>query len=444
MTAARVARSAGGWLLLASLFYAPWALGCVQPWTVRILAAMTLSSCALWAIGLVLRHARPKIPRVAAACIALLLLQGCWMILNAHGRYLGDSIIPIDSHWPGGPGAVDGPVCRAMLLQITAVLAALIVACDLASEHVWRWRLIATLGATAFSIATWGLLQKIGLLPALAHREYQESVFATFDYHGNAGAFLNLGIPAVFALAIHRHRQGGVAALLICVAAAMANVSRAASAIAIGIVLALVAWKHFARRAPVATRPSRWLAPGLILAFVAATLVAGSGAWRRWNTVPSMEVENSPRLIMLQIAAPMAVDAGFFGDGPGSFKLIYPDSPHLIRDLYKRWKVQPYRVGEETSIYSYVHNDYLQFIIEWGWIGASLWTILIATAAFNGWRAYIRGAADERLIIAASLIALSGVLVHALVDWPLQVASLQLDVAVYLAILLASPQCASY
>jgi O-antigen ligase len=430
-------RSISGWLLLIALVYAPWALGCVPPRAIRGLAALTLTSAGCWALGLILQRARPAIPRIAGCCVLLLLIQGWWMVLNAHGRYVADTdqLLPVQSIWPSAAGAVDGPVCGAMMLQITAVLAALLVACDLATQSVWRWRFIAVLAGTGFSIAIWGLLQKAGVLPALAHRDFAASVFATYNYHGNAGAYLNLAIPAVFALAVARHRQGGIAALLICLAAALVNVSRAAAVITVAMMIVLVAWNRRAAFAPT----KRTLGVVLFTAFVTVMLAAGGTAWHRWNQLASMEIKNNPRLLMLQIAAPMALDAGFFGDGPGSFKLIYPTSEYMIHDLYRRWKVAPYIPGQAPSIYSYVHNDYLQFTIEWGWAGALLWLGILAAAVANGLRAY-RG--DHRLIIAVSLIALAGVLIHALVDWPLQVASLQLDVAIYLALLLAAPKCA--
>jgi hypothetical protein len=438
MKLGRLLRSIAGWLLLIALVYAPWALGCVPPWAVRGLAVLTLASAGLWAIGLILQRALPAIPRIAAACVALLLIQGWWMVLNAHGLYVADTdqFLPVRSYWAGAAGAVDGPVCGAMMLQITAVLAALLVACDLASQSVWRWRFIAAIGGTGFSIAVWGLLQKAGVLPALAHREYQDSVFATFNYHGNAGAYLNLVIPAVFALGVAHHRQGGIAALLICIAAALVNISRAAAVITVLMMIVLVAWNRRAAFVPA----TRTLAIIFFVAFITLMLAAGGAALRRWHQLRSIEFAENPRLLMLRMATPMALDAGFFGDGPGSFKMIYPTSEYMIHDLYRRWKVAPYIPGEAPSIYSYVHNDYLQFTIEWGWAGALLWLAILAAAVVNGVRAYH---GDGRLIVIVSLIALAAVLIHALVDWPLQVASLQLDVAVYLALLLAAPQCAS-
>jgi O-antigen ligase len=157
-----------------------------------------------------------------------------------------------------------------------------------------------------------------------------------------------------------------------------------------------------------------------------------------------MDIRNNPRLLLLHLAVPMCGDAGWFGYGPGSFKLIYQNSPYIPRALFPRSEIEPYQVGEETSIYNYVHNDYLQFIIEWGWIGAAFWAALLGGGFVAGVKAYRGGIAEQRLILAAAMIGLGGVLVHAMIDWPLQVASLQLYAGVYLALLYSNPPCAYY
>jgi O-antigen ligase len=314
--------------------------------------------------------------------------------------------------------------------QISAVLIAFLSACDLASDPLWGRRLIWTIALTAISISAYGLLQKAALVPALAYRIYADSVFATYDYHGNAGAYLNLGIPAVFAIALTVRKQKWLAwtGLFICLAAAMANVSRAAMAITFILMILLFACSRQATNL-------RRIFIGILIALIIATLAGGGAAWRRWGTLSSQETLNNPRLLMFRAASHMAADAGLLGYGPGSFKLIYFNSPYLPRELFPRWRVAPYQIGQETSIDSYVHDDYLQFIIEWGFLGAALWACLLAGAIANGIRV-ISNAADPVMIF-IPLIALTGVLTHALVDWPLQVASLQLEVAAYLAILIS-------
>jgi O-antigen ligase len=425
-------RSAAGWTLAAALVYAPWARGCVETWAVVGLVFLALACGGLLLLSNLILRRRPAIPIWCAAATGILLLQGWWMVLNAHGKYVyGGDIFPVISWWPDGPGAVDGPTCAATMWQITAALVALLAACDLASEPIWRRRFIWTVALTAVSISAYGLLQKAALVPALAHRVYADSVFATYDYHGNAGAFLNLGIPAVFAVAIglRRNKWLGWTGLFICLAGAMANVSRAAMAITLVLTVLLF----------ISTRQAtnvRRLFIGALIALIVATAAGGGAAWRRWGTLMSQETLNNPRLMMYHAAANMAVDADALGYGPGSFKLIYFNSPYLPRALFPRWRIAPYEPGSETSIDSYVHNDYLQFIIEWGWIGAAVWASIIAGAVFRGLRAL--PTAEDRVLIIAALFALAGVFAHALVDWPLQVASLQLEVAIYLALLIAA------
>jgi len=295
---------------------------------------------------------------------------------------------------------------------------------------VWRWRFINTIGWTGVSIAAYGLLQKAGVVPILAERGFQESVFGTYDYHGNAGAFLNLAIPALFAMAARNRSPAPIAGLFLCLAASLANISRAGMVIAILVLIAMV----FMTGLWLTGKMRRRALMGILIAVIVATAAGGGAAWRRWQSFDGL---NNPRLLMLQLAAPMAIDAGFFGDGPGSFKLLYFNSPHLPGALYSRWRVTIFRPGEETDVNSYVHNDYLQFIIEWGFLGGLLWAILLGSTMTLGIAAFRRAITrEERLILAAALIAPAGVLAHSLVDWPLQVASLQLYTAIYLALLL--------
>jgi hypothetical protein len=395
-------------LILLSLIYAPWALGCVQPWAIHGLIVLNLAAGAF----LILQWRRPAIHRLTLFCVAGLLVQGWVMVFIAND-------------------AVDREVRGETMWQITGILIAMLVATDMAARG-WSWQMLTFIGGTGISIAIYGLLAKVGVLPELAHRVYRESVFATFDYHGNAGAYLNLAIPAVFAMAM-RKQIGGWAGLSVCVAALLVNVSRAAAAIGVILLIGLTIWAA----GRLARRSHRQLAAGLGVAIIVAA-VAGGAAWRRWDQLSSMASADNPRLLLIQMALPMVRDAGFFGDGPGSFKLIYPTSPYLPHEIYRRTIVTPYKIGTEVSIYSHVHNDYLQYLIEWGWIGGILWALLVVGAVWRGITAYRRGIAD-RLLTIACLAALAGVLLHALVDWPLQVASLQLDVAVYLAILAGQP-----
>jgi O-antigen ligase len=119
-------------------------------------------------------------------------------------------------------------------------------------------------------------------------------------------------------------------------------------------------------------------------------------------------------------------DTGLFGFGPGTFRVIFPAYNQAVNNL-------------APGTWRFLHEDYLQIAMEWGWLGSALWAALfvggIIFALVNlrkpeartwSWR--------RRLILPLAVIALAGVALHAAVDFPLQIASIQLYVATYLGL----------
>ena len=81
----------------------------------------------------------------------------------------------------------------------------------------------------------------------------------------------------------------------------------------------------------------------------------------------------------------------------------------------------------------------MQTALEWGWVGSTLWALLFFGGIAVGIRNYKNYAARDwtprrRLLQPFVFIALVGVALHALVDFPLQIASIQLYVATYLGL----------
>jgi O-antigen ligase len=107
-----------------------------------------------------------------------------------------------------------------------------------------------------------------------------------------------------------------------------------------------------------------------------------------------------------------------------------------------------------TGYWRFLHEDYLQTLIEWGWLGTALWIFLFGGGMATAFRSAarqrrIRRAAESdvrervrarewsprrRLIVPLATIALAGVALHAIVDFPLQIYSIQLYVASYLGV----------
>jgi hypothetical protein len=86
-----------------------------------------------------------------------------------------------------------------------------------------------------------------------------------------------------------------------------------------------------------------------------------------------------------------------------------------------------------------LHEDYLQTVLEWGWLGSTLWALLFFGGITVGIRSYKQYAASDwtprrRVLQPLVIIALIGVALHAIIDFPLQIASIQLYVATYLGL----------
>jgi hypothetical protein len=85
-----------------------------------------------------------------------------------------------------------------------------------------------------------------------------------------------------------------------------------------------------------------------------------------------------------------------------------------------------------------LHEDYLQTALEWGWLGSALWALLFFGGIVVGIRSYKQYAPDwaprRRLLQPLVIIALIGVALHAIIDFPLQIASIQLYVTTYLGL----------
>ncbi len=148
--------------------------------------------------------------------VALLLL-GWGMAWNAHAIFDADYLVflPVTSVVPGAPGAVDSALSVALMWRVTALLGCVLVMADLAKDPKWLLRIWWGIALAGGSIALLGLVQKAtgAQLPFWQTPEAEDgavgSFFASFYYHGNAGAYLNLTLPAVLGLAFRYATRPG-------------------------------------------------------------------------------------------------------------------------------------------------------------------------------------------------------------------------------------------
>ena len=290
--------------------------------------------------------------------------------------------------------------------------------------------------------------------------------FGTYYYHANAGAFLNLVLPATAGLTFRVFtrptppavRAIALSLLVILIGAIFANTSRVAQLI--GAILLLVLLVGFA---PTIFRRLSKTERNFGLAGIAALLVAIYAiaqashleqSLSRWQNL-SEQLPEDPRWIAAKGAWSALPETGAFGTGPGTFRAFFPHYEAEFPESARR-------------VWRFLHEDYLQTLMEWGWTGGMFWALVffggIATGIRNMRRqGKLRRAAKmnmgdyrfesgsdrlarstkpgawewtprQRLLLPLSLLALIGVAVHALVDFPLQIASLQLYAATFLGI----------
>jgi O-antigen ligase len=432
------------WLFLALLVFAPWAYGCTEPWAIRWLNAGMALVLMLWVDGCVLRGVWPAVHRGAVVCIALLLVQGWWMALNprfAHD-FATHTFQPVAARFGWAPGTVDGALSHATMLRITGLLGMLLFTADLATSAIWRRRVWWTLALTGVSIVSLGLVQRVGAAPMIfwEDRQTQASFFATYYYAGNAGAFINLVLTPVAGLALlaarnpdaHVHRAIWLPGWLLCLAGVFVNTSRTAQAIALALTAVFVVSQArvFLGSTELPRRSVCAIYFAAVLAAVAA-LVVFSG-WERtaskWAVMKSQINEENPRWQAVQAAVQILPDAGVFGLGPGTFGAAFPHYTGALGDAI-------------AGIWRYTHNDYLQTAIEWGFFGAAVWAVLFFWGLGRCFACCQQMAARkprvqtrDRLVYYCAGLSLAGVAIHALVDFPLQIASLQLYVATFLGL----------
>src|SRR5437773_5747172 len=137
-------------------------------------------------------------------------------------------------------GSIDYTISAAWIVRGTLLLGTILFVVDLSQSNRWLLRLWYTIGFVAGSIAFLGLIQKatgarmIFWQPAGPYAS--QTFFATYYYHANAGAFLNLAWPLTAGLALRafitpRHpamRAIWISVFVVTVAGVLANTPRLA------------------------------------------------------------------------------------------------------------------------------------------------------------------------------------------------------------------------
>jgi hypothetical protein len=262
--------------------------------------------------------------------------------------------------------------------------------------------------------------------------------FATFRNVTNAGEFFNLVAPLAAALAWKArgrapfYRAWAVSALALIVAGSCICGSKIAPLLTalLGVIFLALHARDF-RHMPL--RGTTQLITTLAIIAAVALIVWGAGTgvtqdrWQRlFNSTGDATLTD--RLQVDRACVSGLSDAGLLGFGPGTFPAIFPGLENrLAQPPLGRWL--------------FAHNDYLQTALEWGALGATAWALSFFGALALLARGLKRDAwrHEDRTGAAGLLVALVGAALMALVDFPFQIASLQLDIVVITGLAWSSP-----
>lgn len=370
------------------------------------------------------------------------------MVWNAGARFIPalQDFVAVAQPLPGWPGVSDRSLAFPWMLRTTALFAALWIASDLAANPLWRRRLWVTISATGASIMVLGLAQRFTGATSIFWDTYRytgEWFFAVYRYHANAGSYINLVLPMITGLAVASFLRGGAEtsrvfwtlAALTTAACGFVNLSRAANVITAVLMLAMAVWLATLRLQTASSRKLlHAVAVGLFATMTVAYLAVSfdiSGSQARWEKTKLDALLNDGRPEVYEIMIKGTLEkAGAWGFGQGTFEPVFNKARTALQHpLSGRW--------------DYAHSDALQTIQDWGYAGAAVWFVILACGllrAVAGSRR--RGAEPDDLSIlsAAGAFALAGVMLHACVDFPLQIFSLQLYTLVILGLVGSLPR----
>jgi hypothetical protein len=437
-----VVRSASRWIFFAALAYAPWAYGGTTSESIRITNWVLLGALVLWAIELLVSRRTPRFPWLLLFLTAALICLGGWMVFNAKSVCDSDFsvFVPLHNFAPPVTGSVDYTISAAWMIRGALLLGIILFVADLSQSSRWLLRLWYVIGLVGGSIALLGLLQKatgadmIFWQPPTAWPLRINTFFATYYYHGNAGAFLNLVWPLSFGLVIRAFareshpwmRAMWTSVFLITMAAVLANTSRMAQLVALLLLVAICLQFGPMLLRKLSGGKSVALVGALVIGLALIAFVQASHfeqALKRWRW-ESGHIPNDARWQVSLVAVRALPHAGLFGFGPGTFRVVFPTYNRTGSD-------------QVPGTWRFLHEDYLQTLLEWGWVGGILWAMLFfggITVSIRSYKEHARRewAPRRRVLQPLVITALIGVALNALVDFPGQIESIQLYVATYL------------
>ncbi len=418
-------------------FYAPLAFGGTTPATVVVIDTFLLASFILWLGQLIINRRVPKFPVICLIALGFLTCFGLIHLLNPKAMLQRDlwRFFPLPEPLSWLPGTLDVETSTPIIRHFGAMLLAFLVLLDACRFPRPRWFLLRVISISGLMIAVIGVLQKASAAEAMLWVSPDRSgslFFGAFRYNANAAAFLNLSWPAALAIWLKgRVIEPGSAknsidfcSFFFLVIAVFVNSSKAGHILVIlGLALSLWWFRKLLRPKNVSKRVMVISGMLFLVLSIAAILPAFVTVFSRWEDFSESPDSFHGRLLLYEASSQILPTSGWFGTGPGTFQIVFPFYTGYLGD-------------QLSGIYTHTHQDYLQTMIEWGFLGFFGWAVLVGGGLLFAIRFILQMKKSGKTDLSAksAMLALLIVLLHAMADFPLQIPSIQWLIAIYLAI----------
>jgi hypothetical protein len=385
----------------------------------------TLGWCAfvLWLGGVFQQRRLPSVSLWIAVPLGAALLCGVLAVFNTEFTYGGPFsgfTATAASGWL--PSSVDAAASLSALRHWALLTALFCMSSDFCSGRVQCSLYRNCLTVAGFAQIGVALGQRLSDARSILGGGWGEQLpfFGTFIYPGSAGAYLNLLLP-LFCLHLFGKTQRpfvGIAGLAGLGVAVFWNTSRLSSLVGMCtgllllVTLGLVAWQNADKRELRVALLCRLRGLGPVL--LATVLVGGLALmvfpvpplFEKWKLLPEQWNTTYPRFEAMKACLEISRDAGPWGFGLGTFASVFPHYAHEM-------------AVSARGVWRHAHCDYLEWFIEWGYLGSLLWCFLplgallrVCSRFFTEKSAHRR---SEAACVGAALVALA---LHAVADFP--------------------------
>jgi O-antigen ligase len=435
-------------LLYVMIVFSPWAFGTTQPWSIQwmntggyVLGMLLVAKCL--ARRRLFGFAAAPVRRISVTlfCVSGLILAYVLVAtVNAEFTYVAnefrrDPHLYID--WL--PHSLDSRASWQVFWNWLAL------GCVFWAAHDWLTiditpdghhrtrrlrRLILVLAVNGALVALEGILQRSsGTAKLLWFQPTHDnpsasSQFGPYAYRANAAQFFNLVWPPALALWWHLHFRPAsrrmaqrhhwlLPVVMLLIVASLISMSRGGVAVALLQMCACGCFLLAAGRLSATAR----LRIGIVflVTVAAAAYLGGDEIGRRLHDSAADPL--SGRSDTYRLAARMVEDYPWFGVGPGAFDSVF----------------QVYRNSPDDYWPGQLHNDWLEYLITLGRVGFGLVLAAGLVVALRWWLP--SGLRLHWTFVAFVWIAISGCLLHARFDFPLQIYSVQFVFVLLFAVL---------